>query len=91
MVVKLVEVFDFYDSRSSQSKSLREIYVNGDHVVSIRPDQYTKNIMKEGQLPEGISHTQNFSIVTLNDGNNMVVVGDVDAVHSKLFRQILRG
>jgi hypothetical protein len=91
MVVKLVEVYDFYDSRSSKSKSLREVYVNANHVVSIRPDEYTRSLMAEGQLPEDMNPNQSFSVVTLNDRGSMTIVGDPDTVHSKLFQKILLG
>ena len=91
-MVKLVEV------RQTLNKfSLKEIYVNPEHVVAIREDDRTAQSLREGKLPNGLSENQTFTRLYIDRGQaglDVTVVGDVEMVREKLGigrRTLLRG
>ena len=57
----------------------------------------TERLLTEGRLPEGLSNQTEFTRVTIHkgaSGQEMVVVGDISDVRTKLFsvnRQVLKG
>ena len=86
MMKKLVEVMQ--NSATSKTYSLREVFVNPEYVISLSPDTNTKRLLNEGRLPEGLSNLTEFTRVTIHKGatgQEMVVVGDISDVRSKLF------
>lgn len=86
MMKKLVEVMQ--NSATSKTYSLREVFVNPEYVVSLSPDTNTKRLLNEGRLPEGLSNLTEFTRVTIHKGatgQEMVVIGDISDVRSKLF------
>ncbi len=92
---KLIEVMQ--NSATAKTYSLREVFVNPEFVVSLVPDTNTKRLLSEGRLPEGLSLQTEFTRVTIHKGatgQEMIVIGDIGAVRSKLFansKQVLRG
>ncbi len=92
---KLIEVTQ--NSATAKTYSLREVFVNPEFVVSLTPDTNTKRLLTEGRLPDGLSNHTEFTRVTIHKGatgQEMVVVGDITDVRSRLFsgaRQVLKG
>ena len=92
---KLIEVMQ--NSATAKTYSLREVFVNPEFVVSLTPDINTKRLLTEGRLPEGLSTQTEFTRVTIHKGatgQEMVVVGGISDVRTKLFSgssQILKG
>ena len=89
MIVKLVEVYETTSRRSNaeSSYSLREVYVNPDHIVSMREDMSTKSKLTSGLLPENLSRDQEFTKLFINRGtwgSAMIVIGSPSSVHQKL-------
>ena len=88
-MIKLVEVcaHNKYTNNSKKQYSLREIYVNPEHVVCIREDASAQNSLQEGQMPEGLDVRTRFSKLHLNRGNNgldIIVVGEPNHIKEKL-------
>ena len=92
---KLIEVMQ--NGATAKTYSLREVFVNPEFVVSLTPDINTKRLLTEGRLPEGLSTQTEFTRVTIHKGatgQEMVVVGGISDVRTKLFsgsQQILKG
>lgn len=83
---KLIEVTQ--NSATTKTFSLREVFVNPEFVVSLTPDVNTKRLLTEGRLPENLSSQTEFTRVTIHKGatgQEMVVVGTISDVRSKLF------
>ncbi len=95
MIVELIEVYDDHLGTLQGSHKLRSVYLNPEHVVSIRENNHTKQLMQEGRLPGGLSEHVSFATVTVNKGTygqEVVVVGSPTEVKDKLFsKQLLRG
>jgi len=97
MVVKLVEVHSHHAVTSNKSYTLREVFINPQRVVSMREDKGFQSLLSEGELPEGMSDSQIFTRIFLDQGqggHSIVVVGDPMSVDKKLTegqRQVLRG
>tara|TARA_Y100000310_G_C20319711_1_gene640154 strand:+ start:245 stop:544 length:300 start_codon:yes stop_codon:yes gene_type:complete len=99
-MVKFIEVFEAtrtHTKNVQNSFSLREIFINPQHVVCVRSDPTFKRKLLEGVLPEGLDNKQEFSRVYLNRGQaglDVVVVGDPAVIEGKLdikSRKILKG
>lgn len=89
-LVGLTEVYD--SSYNRDKKSLREIYINPNFVISLTPDYTMSTLLDEGKLPEGLNKNQQFTRITLSDGRTQhVVVGDLSVVQSKLSPSLLKG
>lgn len=92
---KLVEVMQ--NSTITKTYSLREVFVNPEYVVSLAPDTNTKRLLSEGKLPEGLNTQTEFTRITIHKGatgQEMVVVGDISDVNTRLFsnpKRILKG
>ena len=97
MVVKLVEVHSHHAVTSNKSYTLREVFINPQRVVSMREDKGFQSLLSEGELPEGISDSQTFTRIFLDQGQggrSLVVVGDPMSVDRKLTegqRRVLKG
>jgi len=103
MVVKLVEVCRVNSNHTSLDSTikgelytLREIFVNPEHVVCIREDLETQKKFQEGYLPDDLDSRQEFTRVYMNRGQtglDITVVGGPTAVEEKLHgqKQLLRG
>jgi len=98
MIIKLVEVYELNRQplASEGSYSLREVFVNPEHVTCLREDIITGKKLQSGLLPEDLNSTQKFTKIHLNrglSGIDLVVVGDPASVQEKLqnTKQLLRG
>ena len=95
MVIELIEVYDERMGTIHGHHKLRSIYLNPEHVVSIHDSPETKQLMVEGNLPQGLNSQVSFSTVTINKGTygqEVIVVGNPNEVRDKLFsKQLLRG
>jgi|ETNvirenome_6_85_1030632.scaffolds.fasta_scaffold15565_5 hypothetical protein len=96
-VVKLIEVSRKADVvRNSQRVgryTLREVFINPEHVVCLREDPATLELLHEGQLPDGIDARQRFTRVQMNRGSaglDIVVVGCPSVVEDILQTKDIR-
>jgi len=88
-MVRLIEVCEKVSASNSSQKfyTLREIYVNPKHVVSLREESSFKQKLAEGTMPEGLDSRQGFTRVTLDRGQtglDVIVVGQPNIVETKL-------
>ena len=92
MIVGFTEVYEINTGTTSLREqkrqfSLREIYINPDHVVCLRPDPNTKVQLDEGFLPERLRKEHSFTKIHLDRGHagiDVVVVGSPSAVEDRL-------
>jgi len=96
MVIKLVEVCELRDAGPRSGYTLREVFINPEHVVCLRSDDLTQRRLQENKLPPELDERQEFTRIQLNRGHNgldVVVVGAPALVEQKLqtSRQVLRG
>jgi len=81
-MVKFVEIV-----RDMNNFSLREVFINPAHVVSMREDNFMKQHLREGRLPSDLDLRQDFTKIVLNKGatgQELIVVGLPSLVESKL-------
>tara|TARA_R110000824_G_scaffold11622_14_gene51001 strand:+ start:20232 stop:20504 length:273 start_codon:yes stop_codon:yes gene_type:complete len=81
-MVRLVEIIKQLDEYQ-----LREVFVNPRHVIALREDNYMKQNLSEGKLPENLDNRQSFTKLTLDKGTvglELTVVGTPALVESKL-------
>jgi hypothetical protein len=86
-IVKLVEVSKSSSVVSGAGYTLREIFVNPEHVVCLREDYYTQQLLVEGKLPNNLDTRQKFTKVQLNRGStglDVIVVGCPSIIEEKL-------
>ena len=89
-MIKLVEVCEsnrYTDANNEKQYSLREVFINPEHIVCIREDGQITKSLKEGRLPVGIDDRARFSRLHLNRGQNgldITVVGDPAAIREKV-------
>jgi len=91
-VIKLIEICEMLHSSSavSQKYTLREIYINPEHIISLREEPTYKQKLLEGKLPDDLDSRQEFTRVALNRGHSgleVVVVGAPAAIKSKLKKE----
>ena len=96
MVIKLVEVSEVLDVAAPQKYVLREVFINPEHVICLRPDELAKRRLQENKLPAELDGRQEFTCIQMNSGHNgfnITVVGNPSIVEEKLryTRQVLRG
>jgi hypothetical protein len=88
-MIKLIEICESLRAAKASKKSytLREIYVNPKHVISLREEIAYKQKLAEGTLPDDLDSRQSFTRVTLDKGHSgldVVVVGSPGIIESKL-------
>ncbi len=86
-IVQLVEVSKTSNVVEGAGYTLREIFVNPEHVVCLREDYHTLTLLKEGRLPDNLDNRQKFTRVQMNRGStglDIVVVGSPSVVEQKL-------
>ena len=94
--IKLVELYE-QPTQKNGKWVLREIVVNPDYVVCLRPDHRATSLLAEGILPEGLDERQEFTKIQMNrgvGGLDIVVVGALALIETKLSvqqRQLLKG
>ena len=59
-MIQLVEVYNEVSSasRGTSKYNVREVYINPEHVVAIRPDSRMRMMLQEGLLPEDLETMQ---------------------------------
>ena len=96
MLVKLTEVCNNGAVTTNKLYSLREVFVNPEHVVMIREEKRMKELNERGRVATGLDEAHQFSKLTINRGQagtEIVVVGSPEVVESTLknSKQLLRG
>tara|TARA_Y100000592_G_C5391482_1_gene278467 strand:- start:467 stop:757 length:291 start_codon:yes stop_codon:yes gene_type:complete len=96
MLVRLTEVCNTGAVTNNAQYSLREVYINPEHVVMVREEQRLKQINEQNRLVDGLDSDHRFSKLTIDKGHTgteIVVVGAPDAIENilKKQRQLLRG
>ncbi len=97
MLVRLTEVCRNNTLTTRQNDySLREVFVNPEHVVMIREEARLQELNEQVPLTEGLKVGHRFTKLTINRGHTgteIVVVGAPDIVERSLNtnRQLLRG
>jgi hypothetical protein len=96
MLVKLTEVCGTGAVTTGRRYSLREVFVNPEHVVMVREEHQMKSLNEQGMLTEGLDKQHRFSKITIDKGTTgteIVVIGDPMAVESALNKRsyVLKG
>ena len=97
MMLRFVEIYESarsHSNNSARSFALREVLINSEHVVCVRPDDTHKKLLNEGKLPEKLDDRQEFSRIYLNRGQvglDVVVVGNAKLIEQKLNKRVLKG
>lgn len=96
MLVKLTEVCGTGAVTTGRKYSLREVFVNPEHVVMVREEHQMKSLNEQGILTEGLSKDHRFSKITIDKGTtgtDIVVIGDPNTVETALNRRsyVLKG
>ena len=89
-MLKLVEVLLPTNNRDGTSAYLRETFINSDHIISITQDVNAAALHAEGRMPSGLHDAQQFSKLSLSNGQEMVVVGTPSLIQSKA-KKVLHG
>jgi len=82
-MVRLVEVY----RNSTQTYTLREVYINPKHVVSLREDDSIKKKLNEGTLPAGLDDSHRFTRLVLDKGRTgaeLIIVGEPKTIQEKM-------
>ena len=95
-LVKLTEVCQNNALTTPQDYTLREVFINPEHVIMIREESRMKQLHEQGLLPTGLKREHRFTKLTINRGHTgteIVVVGAPDVVESSLNtrKELLRG
>tara|TARA_Y100001972_G_C7526844_1_gene265620 strand:- start:47 stop:340 length:294 start_codon:yes stop_codon:yes gene_type:complete len=97
MLVRLTEVCRNNTLTTRQDDyTLREVFVNPEHVVMIREEARLQELNEQIPLTEGLRAEHRFTKLTINRGHTgteIVVVGAPDTVeqHLNSSKQLLRG
>tara|TARA_R100001163_G_C4947470_1_gene116656 strand:+ start:211 stop:501 length:291 start_codon:yes stop_codon:yes gene_type:complete len=96
MLVKLTEVCNNGAVTTNKLYSLREVFINPEHVVMIREEKRMKELNEGGKVAAGLDTGHQFSKLTINrgqSGTEIVVVGSPEVVENTLKngKQLLRG
>ena len=95
-LVKLTEVCHNNTLTTPQDYTLREVYVNPEHVVMIREEARMRHLHEQGGLPPELNKDHRFTKLTINRGHTgteIVVVGSPRVVETTLNSspQLLKG
>ena len=96
MLVKLTEVCNNGAVTTNKMYSLREVFVNPEHVVMIREEKRMRELNERGKVASGLDTAHQFSKLTINRGQagtEIVVEGSPEVVENTLknSKQLLRG
>ncbi|MHA2086196.1 MAG: hypothetical protein ACXABD_20830 [Candidatus Thorarchaeota archaeon] len=96
MLVRLTEVCGTGAVTTGRKYSLREVFVNPEHVVMVREEHQMKSLNEQGILTEGLSKDHRFSKITIDKGTtgtDIVVIGDPNTVETALNKRsyVIRG
>ena len=87
--IRFVEVYNKSGTPTFKEYSLREVYINPDHVVCLRENNDVTRLLMEGALPDELDPRQQFTTVSLNKGTygqDIIVIGPVRETHEKVIR-----
>jgi len=95
-LVKLTEVCHNRTLTTQKEYSLREVFVNPEHVIMIREDPNIQNLNEQGRLLEGLNPDHKFTKLTINRGHTgteIIVVGCPHVIENTLNekRGLLKG
>ena len=95
-LVKLTEVCQNNALTTKSDYTLREVFVNPEHVVMIREEERIQRLNEQGLLTEGLSPDLQFTKLTINRGHTgteIVVVGSPSRVEQNLntTKHLIRG
>ena len=95
-LVKLTEVCHNGTLTTQQTYTLREVFVNPEHVVMIREEARMQQLNEQGRLPAELNNEHRFTKLTINRGHTgteIVVVGSHATVEDSLAKKakLLRG
>ena len=97
MLVRLSEVCQNNMLTSKKNNyTLREVFVNPEHVVMIREEARMQDLKEQGHLPEDLNNNHRFTKLTINrgqTGTEIVVVGAPDMIEQSLNqnKKLIRG
>tara|TARA_R110002020_G_scaffold173191_4_gene363962 strand:+ start:1665 stop:1916 length:252 start_codon:yes stop_codon:yes gene_type:complete len=81
-----------------QTYTLREVFVNPEHVVMVREESRMQQLNEQGMLPSELDKNHRFSKLIINrghTGSEIVVVGAPEIIETTLnknkVKQVLRG
>lgn len=87
MLVKLTEVCTNGAVTTQQNYTLREVFINPEHVIMIREERRIKELNERGMLTAGLDVNHQFSKLTINRGHtgtDIVVVGAPEFIETEL-------
>ena len=95
-LVKLTEVCHNSTLTTQQDYTLREVFVNPEHVVMIREEARMRQLNEQGELPADLNGAHQFTKLTINRGHTgteIVVVGAPSIIETTLNQNktLLRG
>jgi hypothetical protein len=96
VLVKLTEVCNNGAVTTNKYYSLREVFINPEHVVMIREEKRIKELNENGRVAPGLDGAHQFSKLTINRGQagtEIIVVGSPETVEDALKnnKKLLRG
>tara|TARA_B100000287_G_scaffold18789_1_gene18811 strand:- start:1344 stop:1634 length:291 start_codon:yes stop_codon:yes gene_type:complete len=96
MLVKLTEVCNNGAVTTNKHYTLREVFINPEHVIMIREEKRMKELNENGMIASQLDTAHQFSKLTINRGNTgteIVVVGSPTIIENRLQKgkQLLRG
>ena len=96
MLVKFTEVCSNGAVTTNKLYSLREVFINPEHVVMIREEKRMRELNERGKLAEGLDGAHQFSKLIINRGQagaEITVVGSPQTIENTLKngKQLLRG
>ena len=96
MLVKLTEVCNNGAVTNNKLYSLREVFVNPEHVIMIREEKRMKELNERGKVAANLDTAHQFSKLTINRGQagtEIIVVGSPAIIENTLKneKKLLRG
>ena len=90
MIVKFIEVYSnkSFSNKTGEGFSLREVYINPNHIVCIRGNESIEPKVYSSPLGKDLIKGQKFTKISLNRGQSGIdldVVGDISQVQEKLY------
>ena len=87
MLVKLTEICQNNTLTSNRDFTIREVFVNPEHVVMIREESRMQQLNEDGALPPDLSKSHRFTKLTINRGQagtEIIVVGTPQMIEKTL-------
>jgi len=103
MIIKLVEICQHTSYTKNWTHpmeesvySLRDVFINPEHVVCLREDSQARRWLSRGLLPKDIDKNQHFTRISMNRGQSgldVIVIGSPDTIEEQLrsSKQLLKG